>query len=92
MRFFYVWPLCRCSTPAMLHAQYRTSIQGVVTDPAGAVIPGATLTLTNNGTGEKQVRASDASGVTTSMRCQPISLAWSLPRTDSRRKIFFSCN
>ncbi len=46
-----------------LHAQYRTSIQGVVTDPSGAVIPGATLTLTNNGTGEKQVRTSDASGV-----------------------------
>ena len=49
-------------TPA-LHAQYRTSIQGVVTDPSGAVIPGATLTLTNIGTGEKQVRTSDASGV-----------------------------
>jgi hypothetical protein len=49
--------------PAALHAQYRTSIQGVVTDPSGAVIPGATLTLTNNGTGEKLVRTSDASGV-----------------------------
>ena len=30
-------------TPAF--AQFRTSIQGVVTDPDGAVIPGATLTL-----------------------------------------------
>ncbi len=29
------------------HAQYRTSIQGVVTDTTGAVIPGATLTLTD---------------------------------------------
>src|ERR1700677_4953782 len=46
-----------------LHAQYRTSIQGVVTDSSGAVIPGATLTLTNNGPGKKQVRTSDASGV-----------------------------
>jgi hypothetical protein len=46
-----------------LHAQFRTSIQGVVTDPSGAVIPGATLTLTNDGTGEKIVRTSDASGV-----------------------------
>jgi hypothetical protein len=44
-------------------AQYRTSIQGVVTDPTGAVIPGANLTLTDNGTGEKQIRTSDASGV-----------------------------
>ncbi len=47
----------------MLHAQYRASIQGVVTDPTGAVIPGATLTLTDTGTNEKQVRTSDASGI-----------------------------
>ncbi len=47
----------------MAQAQYRTSIQGVVTDPTGAVIPGANLTLTNPATGEKQVRTSDASGV-----------------------------
>jgi len=46
-----------------VQAQYRTSIQGVVTDSTGAVIPGATLTLTNPATGEKQVRVSDASGV-----------------------------
>lgn len=44
-------------------AQYRTSIQGAVTDPSGAVIPGATLTLTNPATGEKQVRTSDNNGV-----------------------------
>jgi hypothetical protein len=49
--------------PSVLHAQYRTSIQGAVTDSTGAVVPGATLTLTNNGTSEKQVRTSNASGV-----------------------------
>src|ERR1700746_727794 len=48
---------------ALVQAQYRTSIQGVVTDPTGAVIPGATLTLTNPATGEKQVRVSDDAGV-----------------------------
>ena len=48
---------------ALVQAQYRTSIQGVVTDPTGAVVSGATLTLTNPATGEKQVRTSDASGV-----------------------------
>jgi Carboxypeptidase regulatory-like domain len=48
---------------APAQAQYRTSIQGVVTDSSGAVIPGATLTLTNPATGEKQVRTSDNSGV-----------------------------
>jgi hypothetical protein len=44
-------------------AQYRTSIQGVVTDPTGAVVSGATLTLTNPATKETQVRTSDAAGV-----------------------------
>jgi hypothetical protein len=48
---------------ALTQAQYRTSIQGVVTDSTGAVIPGATLTLTNPATNEKQVRTSDANGV-----------------------------
>jgi hypothetical protein len=47
----------------LVQAQYRTSIQGVVTDPTGAVVSGANLTLTNPATGEKQVRVSDASGV-----------------------------
>jgi len=60
--FLLLAAMAWCATPA-LQAQYRTSIQGVVTDPTGAVIPGATLTLTDNGTGAKQVRTSDSSGV-----------------------------
>ena len=44
-------------------AQYRASIQGVVTDSTGAVVPGATLTLTDIGTNGKQIRTSDANGV-----------------------------
>ena len=51
------------ASAALLQAQYRTSIQGVVTDPTGAVVPGATLTLTNPATGGKQVRVSDDAGV-----------------------------
>ena len=47
----------------MAHAQYRTSIQGVVTDTTGAVVSGANLTLTNPQTGEKQVRVSNDAGV-----------------------------
>ncbi|MGA3132165.1 MAG: carboxypeptidase regulatory-like domain-containing protein [Terracidiphilus sp.] len=45
------------------HAQYRTSIQGSVTDPQGAVIPGATLTLVDLGTNETVIHKSDATGV-----------------------------
>jgi hypothetical protein len=44
-------------------AQFRTSIQGAVTDPQGAVIPGATLTLKNLATNETVVRKSDDVGI-----------------------------
>jgi hypothetical protein len=44
-------------------AQFRTSIQGVVTDPNGAVIPGATLTLKNIATNQTVVRTSNESGI-----------------------------
>jgi hypothetical protein len=44
-------------------AQFRTSIQGVVTDPTGALIPDATLTLTNLETNETIIRKSNAEGV-----------------------------
>src|ERR1700727_319152 len=49
--------------PATLNAHYRASIQGVVDDSTGAVVPDATLTLVNDSTGEKQVRASNAAGI-----------------------------
>ncbi len=55
--------LCTFLLTALSQAQYRTSIQGVVTDPTGAVVPGATLTLTNPATGLKLVRTSNDVGV-----------------------------
>lgn len=36
-----------CLIVPFVHAQYRASIQGVVTDFQGAVIPGATVVLTD---------------------------------------------
>ncbi|MCU1292822.1 MAG: hypothetical protein JWP08_1672, partial [Bryobacterales bacterium] len=30
-----------------IQAQFRASLQGTVADPSGAVVPGATVTLTN---------------------------------------------
>ena len=44
-------------------AQYRASIQGVVTDPQGAVVSGATLTLTNLDTNLALTATSDENGV-----------------------------
>jgi hypothetical protein len=44
-------------------AQFRASIQGSVTDPDGAVIPGAQLSLKDNGTNKVLSAVSDSSGV-----------------------------
>lgn len=45
-----------------LSAQYRASIQGTVTDPSGAAIAGAQLTLTNTNTNRAMQAKSDAHG------------------------------
>lgn len=44
----------------VVEAQFRANLQGTVSDPLGAVVPGATVTLTNNETGKtQQAQASD---------------------------------
>jgi hypothetical protein len=44
-------------------AQENAELTGVVTDPSGAVIPNASITLTNVATGESRTGASNASGL-----------------------------
>ena len=72
----------------MLHAQYRTSIQGVVTDPTGAVIPGATLTLTDNGTNAKLVRTSNGDGIYNFDALPPDSFNLVVTKTGFQEKDF----
>jgi hypothetical protein len=55
--------LMSCFFAPAAHGQYRASLRGVISDPTGAVIPGATVTLTNAGTGEKLVSVSDSNGI-----------------------------
>ncbi|MBV8859662.1 MAG: TonB-dependent receptor [Acidobacteria bacterium] len=43
-------------------AQFRAAVQGTVTDPSGAVVPAATLTLTNKETGRVQTATSGDEG------------------------------
>lgn len=49
--------------PVTARAQFRGSIQGVVTDTQGGVIPGATLTLTNVATNETKTAVTNGTGV-----------------------------
>ncbi len=43
-------------------AQFRAGLQGVVTDGAGGVVPGATVTLTNKDTNQKQTTQASSEG------------------------------
>src|SRR5208283_4091491 len=47
---------------AMLPAQDNSSMTGVVTDPTGAVIPGAVVTLSNPSTGATFTQTTDELG------------------------------
>ncbi len=54
-----------CFLVSPLHAQFNASLRGIVTDPSGAVIPGATLTLLDTGTNTSMTATSDANGIYT---------------------------
>jgi uncharacterized surface anchored protein len=43
----------------------RASISGTVTDPSGAAVAGATVTVTNAGTNQSQTITTDSSGLYT---------------------------
>jgi hypothetical protein len=47
---------------ATARAQFRAAIQGTVTDPAGAVVTDATVTLTNKGTAKTQTTTTSNEG------------------------------
>lgn len=62
LRAMFLAAICLCiSAPAF--AQFNGSIQGTVQDTTGAVIPGATVTVTNQATGVAATVTSDASGL-----------------------------
>jgi hypothetical protein len=46
-------------------AQFSATVTGTVVDPSGAVVPGATVKLTNDGTGESRTATSNSAGVFT---------------------------
>ncbi len=47
----------------LAQAQFRASLRGTVTDSQGAVLPGATVTLTNTATNQRFVVTSDGNGL-----------------------------
>src|SRR6266436_800577 len=82
MLFLVAILLCAVST----RAQYRASIQGVVTDPAGAVVSGATLTLTNLDTNLQLTATSDENGVYNFVALPPAKFSLAVEKAGFKKK------
>ncbi|HXC49101.1 MAG TPA: TonB-dependent receptor [Candidatus Sulfotelmatobacter sp.] len=67
-------------------AQYRASIQGVVTDPDGAVVSGATLTLTNLDTNLALTATSDENGVYNFNALPPVKFSLAVEKAGFKKK------
>lgn len=84
-----LWPLAFLMLLAVIpaHAQFRTSIQGTVTDPQGAVIPGATLTLVDLATNATIIHKSDATGVYNFDALPPDQFTLTVERDGFKKKV-----
>lgn len=60
--FFLVLILVLCGAPCALYAQSNGRVEGVVTDPSGAVVPDAHVTLENAVSGYKQTAVTGSDG------------------------------
>ena len=72
---------------ASAHAQYRASIQGVVTDPQGATVSGATLTLTNHETNQTLTTTTNDSGIYNFTGLGPSQYTLTIEKAGFKKKI-----
>lgn len=70
------------------HAQYRASIQGVITDPQGAIVPGAKVTLTNLETGKTQETTSNDAGIYNFGALPPSSFKLEVSKDGFKTKLY----
>jgi hypothetical protein len=69
------------------YAQYRASIQGVVTDPQGAVVQGATVTLKNLETNQTQTATTDENGIYNFNALPPSQYLITVEKTGFKKKV-----
>src|ERR1044072_8653274 len=72
------------------HAQFRAAVQGTVTDSSGAVVPDATLTLTNNETGRVQTASSGEEGFYRISELPPGTYTLTVEKANFRKTTFES--
>src|SRR5260370_32215198 len=81
--FMFLSTFLLCSA----HAQYRASLQGTVTDAQGAVVPDATVTLTNQDTGQRFQTNSNDSVVYTFNALPPSHFSLTVEKTGFMKKV-----
>jgi len=73
-------------------AQYRAVLRGVVTDPSGAVVPGAQVTLKNKETNVTKVVTTSDDGIYSIPALPPGPYSMSVERQGFKKKIFENIN
>src|ERR1700686_210361 len=68
-------------------AQYRASLQGIVTDPQGAVVPDAGITLTNTETSRQQQANTNPNGVYNFNGLPPSSYSIKVEKAGFKQKV-----
>ena len=63
----------------------RSSISGTVTDPSGAVVPGATVVVTNTATSESVTLTTASDGSYTASLLHVVLTRWRPPPADLKR-------
>jgi hypothetical protein len=83
---------CIVLSAVMAQAQYRASIQGAVTDPQGALVSDATVTLANQETNKTSVTTTNAAGVYNFNALSPSQYTITVEKTGFKQKVLKNLN
>jgi Carboxypeptidase regulatory-like domain len=72
------------------HAQYRGSLRGQVTDQQGAIVPGATITLTDTATNAQKVSTAGEDGLYTFSGLSAAQFSLTAEKTGFKKKLLAS--
>jgi Carboxypeptidase regulatory-like domain/TonB dependent receptor len=79
--------VCLAAIVCSAHAQYRASIQGVVTDPQGEIVQGATVTLKNLDTNQTLVATTNEAGIYNFNALPPSRYSLTVEKAGFKKKV-----
>ena len=79
--------VCLTLAVCSAHAQYRASIQGVVTDPQGELVSAATVTLTNHETGQILTTTTNENGIYNFSGLPPSQYTLAVEKAGFKKKV-----